>query len=218
MDKKTIAAMIDHTLLKPEATPAQIEKLCAEAAEYHFASVCVNPVYIPLAARLLKGTGVKVCCVVGFPLGAIAPEQKAAEAASCAAMGAEELDMVIHVGAAKACDWALVQRDIEGVVKAAAGHTVKVIIETCLLTDEEKVKACEAAKAAGAHFVKTSTGFSTGGATTHDIALMRKTVGPEMGVKASGGIRDYETAMAMIEAGANRIGASAGIAIVAAAE
>ncbi len=218
MDKKTIAAMIDHTLLKPEATPAQIEKLCAEAAEYHFASVCVNPVYIPLAARLLKGTGVKVCCVVGFPLGAIAPEQKAAEAASCAAMGAEELDMVIHVGAAKAGDWALVQRDIEGVVKAAAGHTVKVIIETCLLTDEEKVKACEAAKAAGAHFVKTSTGFSTGGATIHDIALMRKTVGPEMGVKASGGIRDYETAMAMIEAGANRIGASAGIAIVAAAE
>lgn len=218
MDKKTIAAMIDHTLLKPEAIPAQIEKLCAEAAEYHFASVCVNPVYIPLAARLLKGTGVKVCCVVGFPLGAIAPEQKAAEAASCAAMGAEELDMVIHVGAAKAGDWALVQRDIEGVVKAAAGHTVKVIIETCLLTDEEKVKACEAAKAAGADFVKTSTGFSTGGATTHDIALMRKTVGPEMGVKASGGIRDYETAMAMIEAGANRIGASAGIAIVAAAE
>ena len=218
MDKKTIASMIDHTLLKPEATPAQVEKLCAEAAEYHFASVCVNPVYIPLAARLLKGTGVKVCCVVGFPLGAIAPEQKAAEAASCAAMGAEELDMVIHVGAAKADDWALVQRDIEGVVKAAAGHTVKVIIETCLLTDEEKVKACEAAKAAGAHFVKTSTGFSTGGATTHDIALMRKTVGPEMGVKASGGIRDYETAMAMIEAGANRIGASAGIAIVAAAE
>ena len=218
MDKKAIASMIDHTLLKPEATPAQIEKLCAEAAEYHFASVCVNPVYIPLAARLLKDTGVKVCCVVGFPLGAIAPEQKAAEAASCAAMGAEELDMVIHVGAAKAGDWALVQRDIEGVVKAAAGHTVKVIIETCLLTDEEKVKACEAAKAAGAHFVKTSTGFSTGGATTHDIALMRKTVGPEMGVKASGGIRDYETAMAMIEAGANRIGASAGIAIVAAAE
>ena len=218
MDKKTIAAMIDHTLLKPEVTPAQIEKLCAEAAEYHFASVCVNPVYIPLAARLLKGTGVKVCCVVGFPLGAIAPEQKAAEAASCVAMGAEELDMVIHVGAAKAGDWALVQRDIAGVVKAAAGRTVKVIIETCLLTDEEKVKACEAAKAAGADFVKTSTGFSTGGATTHDIALMRKTVGPEMGVKASGGIRDYATAMAMIEAGANRIGASAGIEIVAAAE
>ena len=155
---------------------------------------------------------------MGFPLGAIAPEQKAAEAASCAAMGAEELDMVIHVGAAKAGDWALVQRDIEGVVKAAAGRTVKVILETCLLTDEEKRKACLAAKAAGAHFVKTSTGFSTGGATAADIALMRKTVGPEMGVKASGGIRDYATAMAMIDAGANRIGASAGIAIVAAAE
>ena len=218
MDKKTIAAMIDHTLLKPEATPEQIKKLCAEAAAYHFASVCVNPVYIPLAAKLLQGTGVKVCCVVGFPLGAITPEQKAAEAASCAAMGAEELDMVIHVGAAKAGDWALVQRDIEGVVKAAAGRTVKVILETCLLTDEEKRKACLAAKAAGAHFVKTSTGFSTGGATAADIALMRKTVGPEMGVKASGGIRDYAAAMAMIEAGANRIGASAGIAIVAAAE
>ena len=218
MDKKTIASMIDHTLLKPEATPAQVEKLCAEAAEYHFASVCVNPVYIPLAAKLLQGTGVKVCCVVGFPLGAITPEQKAAEAASCAAMGAEELDMVIHVGAAKAGDWALVQRDIEGVVKAAAGRTVKVILETCLLTDEEKRKACLAAKAAGAHFVKTSTGFSTGGATAADIALMRKTVGPEMGVKASGGIRDYAAALAMIEAGANRIGASAGIAIVAAAE
>ena len=218
MDKKTIAAMIDHTLLKPEATPEQIETLCAEAAAYHFASVCVNPVYIPLAAKRLQGTGVKVCCVVGFPLGAITPEQKAAEAASCAAMGAEELDMVIHVGAAKAGDWALVQRDIEGVVKAAAGRTVKVILETCLLTDEEKRKACLAAKAAGAHFVKTSTGFSTGGATAADIALMRKTVGPEMGVKASGGIRDYAAAMAMIEAGANRIGASAGIAIVAAAE
>ena len=218
MDKKTIAAMIDHTLLKPEATPEQIETPCAEAAAYHFASVCVNPVYIPLAAKLLQGTGVKVCCVVGFPLGAITPEQKAAEAASCAAMGAEELDMVIHVGAAKAGDWALVQRDIEGVVKAAAGRTVKVILETCLLTDEEKRKACLAAKAAGAHFVKTSTGFSTGGATAADIALMRKTVGPEMGVKASGGIRDYAAAMAMIEAGANRIGASAGIAIVAAAE
>jgi deoxyribose-phosphate aldolase len=214
MDKKTIAAMIDHTLLKPEATPAQIEKLCAEAAEYHFASVCVNPVYIPLAARLLKGTGVKVCCVVGFPLGAIAPEQKAAEAASCAAMGAEELDMVIHVGAAKAGDWALVQRDIEGVVKAAAGHTVKVIIETCLLTDEEKVKACEAAKAAGAHFVKTSTGFSTGGANVHDVALMRETVGPDVGVKASGGVRTHEDADKMIKAGATRLGTSSGVKLM----
>lgn len=218
MDKKTIARMIDHTLLKPEAPPAQIEKLCSEALEYHFASVCVNPVYIPLAAKLLSGSDVKVCCVVGFPLGTISPEQKAAEASSCAAMGAEELDMVIHVGAAKAGDWDLVQRDIEGVVKAAGGRTVKVILETCLLTDEEKVKACHAAKEAGAAFVKTSTGFSTGGATAADIALMRKTVGPNMGVKASGGIRDYKKAMEMIEAGASRIGASAGIEIVAAAE
>ena len=209
MDKKTIASMIDHTLLKPEATPAQVEKLCAEAAEYHFASVCVNPVYIPLAARLLDGTGVKVCCVVGFPLGAIAPEQKAAEAASCAAMGAEELDMVIHVGAAKAGDWALVQRDIAGVVKAAAGRTVKVIIETCLLTDEEKVKACEAAKAAGADFVKTSTGFSTGGATVEDVALFRANIGPDVRIKAAGGIRTFEQAQAMLDAGADRIGASA---------
>ncbi len=218
MDKKTIAAMIDHTLLKPEATPAEVEKLCREAAEYHFASVCVNPVYIPLAAKLLQGSGVKVCCVVGFPLGAVSPEQKAAEAASCRAMGAEELDMVIAVGAAKAGDWDLVERDIKGVVEAAAGKTVKVIIETCLLTDDEKVKACLAAKRAGADFVKTSTGFSKGGATAEDIALMRKTVGPEMGVKASGGIRDYAKAMTMIEAGASRIGASAGIAIVEAAE
>lgn len=218
MDKKTIAAMIDHTLLKPEATPAEVEKLCREAAEYHFASVCVNPVYIPLAAKLLQGSGVKVCCVVGFPLGAVSPEQKAAEAASCRAMGAEELDMVIAVGAAKAGDWDLVEQDIKGVVEAAAGKTVKVIIEACLLTDDEKVKACLAAKRAGADFVKTSTGFSTGGATAEDIALMRGTVGPEMGVKASGGIRDYAKAMAMIEAGASRIGASAGIAIVEAAE
>ena len=176
--------------------------------------VCVSMVYIPLAARLLKGTGVKVCCVVGFPLGAIAPEQKAAEAASCAAMGAEELDMVIHVGAAKVGDWALVQRDIEGVVKAAAGHTVKVIIETCLLTDEEKVKACEAAKAAGAHFVKTSTGFSTGGANVHDVALMRETVGPDVGVKASGGVRTHEDADKMIKAGATRLGTSSGVKLM----
>ena len=218
MDKKTIASMIDHTLLKPEATPAQIEKLCREAADYHFASVCVNPVYIPLAARLLKGSGVKVCCVVGFPLGALSPEQKAAEAASCRAAGAEELDMVLAIGAAKAGDWKLVEEDIRGVVRAAEGRTVKVIIETCLLTDDEKVKACLAAKAAGADFVKTSTGFSTGGATGEDVALRRKTVGPDMGVKASGGIRDYKKALAMIEAGATRIGASAGIAIVEAAE
>ena len=215
--KEEILSKVDHTLLKPEATWPQIQALCDDAIKYHTASVCINTCYVKQAAEYLAGR-LPVCCVVGFPLGAITPEQKAAEAASCAAMGAEELDMVIHVGAAKAGDWALVQRDIEGVVKAAAGRTVKVILETCLLTDEEKRKACLAAKAAGAHFVKTSTGFSTGGATAADIALMRKTVGPEMGVKASGGIRDYAAAMAMIEAGANRIGASAGIAIVAAAE
>lgn len=214
MDKKTIASMIDHTLLKPEATPAQIEKLCAEAAEYHFASVCVNPVYIPLAARLLKGTGVKVCCVVGFPLGAIAPEQKAAEAASCAAMGAEELDMVIHVGAAKAGDWALVQRDIEGVVKAAAGHTVKVIIETCLLTDEEKEKMCDIVCEAGADYIKTSTGFSTAGATFHDVELMVKGVHGRCKVKAAGGISTVEDMEKFLALGADRLGTSRAVKLL----
>ena len=214
MDKKTIAAMIDHTLLKPEATPAQIEKLCAEAAEYHFASVCVNPVYIPLAARLLKGTGVKVCCVVGFPLGAIAPEQKAAEAASCAAMGAEELDMVIHVGAAKAGDWALVQRDIEGVVKAAAGHTVKVIIETCLLTEEEKEKMCDIVCEAGADYIKTSTGFSTAGANFHDVELMVKGVHGRCKVKAAGGISTVEDMETFLALGADRLGTSRAVKIL----
>ena len=214
MDKKAIAAMIDHTLLKPEATPAQIEKLCAEAAEYHFASVCVNPVYIPLAARLLKGTGVKVCCVVGFPLGAIAPEQKAAEAASCAAMGAEELDMVIHVGAAKAGDWALVQRDIEGVVKAAAGHTVKVIIETCLLTDEEKEKMCDIVCEAGADYIKTSTGFSTAGATFHDVELMVKGVHGRCKVKAAGGISTVEDMEKFLALGADRLGTSRAVKLL----
>lgn len=214
MDKKTIASMIDHTLLKPEATPAQVERLCAEAAEYHFASVCVNPVYIPLAARLLKGTGVKVCCVVGFPLGAIAPEQKAAEAASCAAMGAEELDMVIHVGAAKAGDWALVQRDIEGVVKAAAGHTVKVIIETCLLTEEEKEKMCDIVCEAGADYIKTSTGFSTAGANFHDVELMVKGVRGRCKVKAAGGISTVEDMENFLALGADRLGTSRAVKIL----
>ena len=214
MDKKTIASMIDHTLLKPEATPAQVERLCAEAAEYHFASVCVNPVYIPLAARLLKGTGVKVCCVVGFPLGAIAPEQKAAEAASCAAMGAEELDMVIHVGAAKAGDWALVQRDIEGVVKAAAGHTVKVIIETCLLTEEEKEKMCDIVCEAGADYIKTSTGFSTAGANFHDVELMVKGVRGRCKVKAAGGISTVEDMETFLALGADRLGTSRAVKIL----
>lgn len=218
MDKKTIASMIDHTLLKPEATPAQVERLCAEAAEYHFASVCVNPVYIPLAARLLKGTGVKVCCVVGFPLGAIAPEQKAAEAASCAAMGAEELDMVIHVGAAKAGDWALVQRDIEGVVKAAAGRTVKVIIETCLLTDEEKETMCDIVCEAGADYIKTSTGFSTAGANFHDVELMVKGVAGRCKVKAAGGISTVEDIEKFLDLGADRLGTSRAVKLLTSGE
>jgi deoxyribose-phosphate aldolase len=207
--------MIDHTLLKPEATKAQIEKLCAEAKEYHFMSVCVNPTWVKYAAELLAGTDVKVCTVIGFPLGANTPAVKAFETAQAIQDGATEVDMVINIGALKSGMYDLVLDDIKAVVQAAQGKALtKVIIETCLLTDEEKVKACELAKEAGADFVKTSTGFSTGGATVADIALMRKTVGPEMGVKASGGVRDTATAKAMVEAGANRIGASASVAIV----
>jgi len=209
-----IQTYIDNTALKPDATPDVIEKLCAESIEYGCASVCVNPAYVPLVAKLLKGTSVKVCTVIGFPLGMNASEVKAFEAAYAAKEGAEELDMVINVGMLKSGNDEYVQKDIEAVVKAANGKLVKVIIETCLLTDEEKVRACKLAKAAGADYVKTSTGFSTSGATTHDIALMRETVGPEMGVKASGGIRDYAAAKAMIEAGASRIGASSGKKIV----
>jgi deoxyribose-phosphate aldolase len=207
--------MIDHTLLKPEATKAQIEKLCAEAKEYHFMSVCVNPTWVKHAAELLAGTDVKVCTVIGFPLGANTPAVKAFETAQAIQDGATEVDMVINIGALKSGMYDLVLDDIKAVVQAAQGKALtKVIIETCLLTDEEKVKACELAKEAGADFVKTSTGFSTGGATAADIALMRKTVGLEMGVKASGGVRDTATAKAMVEAGANRIGASASVAIV----
>ena len=209
-----IQTYIDNTALKPDCTPDVIEKLCAESIEYGCASVCVNPAYVPLVSRLLKGTSVKVCTVIGFPLGMNASEVKAFEASYAEKEGAEELDMVINVGMLKAGNDEYVQKDIEAVVKASNGKLVKVIIETCLLTDEEKVRACKLAKAAGADYVKTSTGFSTGGATTHDISLMRETVGAEMGVKASGGIRDYETAKAMIEAGASRIGASSGKKIV----
>ncbi len=209
-----IQTYIDNTALKADCTPDVIEKLCAESIEYGCASVCVNPAYVPLVAKLLKGTPVKVCTVIGFPLGMNASEVKAFEAAYAEKEGAEELDMVINVGMLKAGNDEYVQKDIEAVVKAANGKLVKVIIETCLLTDEEKIRVCKLAKAAGADYVKTSTGFSTGGATTHDIALMRETVGAEMGVKASGGIRDYETAKAMIEAGASRIGASSGKKIV----
>lgn len=218
MKKNEIAAMIDHTLLKAFATPAQIEQLCKEAAEYHFASVCVNPAYVALAARLLKGTGVKVCTVIGFPLGANTSAVKAFEAKDAIANGAEEVDMVINVGAMKAGDYELVEKDIKAVVDAANSTLVKVIIETCYLTDEEKALACKAAAKAGADFVKTSTGFGTGGATPADVALMRANIPDTMKVKASGGVHNYEEAMAVVEAGASRIGASAGMAIVAAAE
>jgi deoxyribose-phosphate aldolase len=207
--------MIDHTALKPETSKSQIETLCAEAKEYKFASVCVNPTWVETAAALLKGTEVKVCTVIGFPLGASTPETKAFETGDAIAKGATEVDMVINIGALKDKNDELVERDIRAVVDAAKGKALtKVIIESCLLTDEEKVRACELSVKAGADFVKTSTGFSTGGATVEDIALMRKTVGPDIGVKASGGVRDRAGAMAMVEAGATRIGASAGIAIV----
>ena len=217
MTREEILSHVDHTLLKPEATWPQIQTLCDEAIANHTASVCINTCYVRQAVEYMAGR-IPVCCVVGFPLGAMDTASKAFEAKTAIENGAAEVDMVINIGRLKNKEYDAVREDIRAVKQAVGDKVLKVIIETCLLTDEEKVKACEAAKAAGAHFVKTSTGFSTGGATTHDIALMRKTVGPEMGVKASGGIRDYATAMAMIEAGANRIGASAGIAIVAAAE
>lgn len=217
--KKNVAGMIDHTLLKADATEAQIAKLCQEAKEYGFASVCVNPGYVPEAAEALKGTDVRVCTVIGFPLGATSSEAKAAETADAIAKGAAEVDMVVNVGRIKSGNWDYVRSDIAAVVNAARGRALtKVIIETCLLTDDEKIRVCEIAKDAGADFVKTSTGFSTGGATAADIALMRKTVGPDMGVKASGGIHSTEEAIALIEAGASRIGASAGIAIISGLE
>lgn len=212
---QTIAKMIDHTLLKADATKEQIEKLCAEAKEYGFASVCVNPAWVKLSSDLLADTDVDVCTVIGFPLGASTPETKAFETKNVIENGATEVDMVINIGALKSGQADLVEKDIQAVVEAAKGKALtKVIIETCLLSDDEKELSCELAVKAGADFVKTSTGFSTGGATASDIALMRKTVGPDIGVKASGGVRSAEDAQAMIEAGATRIGASSGIAIV----
>ncbi|HOX44020.1 MAG TPA: deoxyribose-phosphate aldolase [Myxococcota bacterium] len=209
-----MAAYIDHTLLKPDATEKEIRKLCEEARQHSFASVCVNPGRVKLCAELLRGSPVKVCTVIGFPLGATTPTSKAIETRDAIANGANEIDMVLNIGALKSGDDGLVSQDIEGVVQAARGQAlVKVILETALLTREEKIKACLLAKAAGANFVKTSTGFSSGGATVQDIALMRETVGPDMGVKASGGIRDRATAEAMVAAGATRIGASASVAI-----
>ena len=210
-----MAKYIDHTYLKPEASVNEIRKICDEAKKYHCASVCVNPSYIQYVAQQLEGSGVTPCCVIAFPFGTSTPEAKAFEASDAASKGAREIDMVINVGAIKSGDWLLVKRDIEGVVNAVKGRAkVKVIIEACLLTDEEKVKACTVAKLAGAAFVKTSAGYSTGGATVEDVRLMRETVGPEMGVKASGGVRTYDDAIAMLKAGANRLGCSSTMKIV----
>ncbi|GFZ33401.1 deoxyribose-phosphate aldolase [Clostridium zeae] len=210
-----IAKYIDHTILKPQATVEEVKKLCMEAREYNFASVCVNGCHTKLVSNELAGSDVKTCVVVGFPLGAITKEAKGFETVDAIKNGADEIDMVINIGALKDKNYALVKEDIEAVVSAAKGKAiVKVIIETCLLTEEEKIKACEISKDAKADFVKTSTGFSTGGATAEDIALMRKTVGEDLGVKASGGVRDYKTAVDMINSGASRIGSSNSIAIV----
>ncbi len=205
---------IDHTLLKPESTQEQIDHLLSEAVEYQFASVCVNPTWVAHCSKTLAGTGVKVCTVVGFPLGANTSSVKAFETKDAIANGADEIDMVINVGQLKSGQYEVVKADIRAVVEASQDKLVKVIIETCLLTNDEKVKACQLAVSAGADFVKTSTGFSAAGATVEDIVLMRETVGPNIGVKAAGGARSYKDAEAFIEAGATRIGTSSGVAIV----
>lgn len=214
----SIAGMIDHTLLKANATQEEIGKLCEEARKYRFASVCVNPGYVAMASRLLRGSGVMVCTVIGFPLGSTTPTVKAIEARDAIANGADEIDMVINIGALKSGSDQLVLDDIKAVRDATRGKCLKVILETSYLTRDEKVRACKMSKLAQADFVKTSTGFGTGGATPEDIALMRETVGPEMGVKASGGIKNAEVAAAMIKAGATRLGTSASIAIVSGGE
>lgn len=206
--------MIDHTMLKADSKKETIERYCEEAKQYGFASVCVNSYYVPLVSEKLAGSEVKTCCVVGFPLGAMLTSAKALEASESVKAGADEVDMVINIGALKDKDYDAVYEDIKAVVEASKPSIVKVIIETCLLTDEEKVKACELSVKAGAAFVKTSTGFSTGGATVEDVALMRKTVGDQAFVKASGGIRTPEDAKAMIEAGADRIGAGNGVVLL----
>jgi deoxyribose-phosphate aldolase len=213
---RQVARYIDHTLLKPDATRDEVLKVCEEGARYGFASVCINPTWVRESACALRGSGVKVCTVIGFPLGANTPDIKAYEARRAIFDGASELDMVINVGALKSGDYDLVARDIGGIVEVAhdAGSICKVIIETALLTDDEKIRACTIAKDVGADFVKTSTGFSKGGATVADIALMRRAVGGQMGVKASGGVRDLKQAQEMIQAGATRIGASVGVKIV----
>lgn len=213
---RSISALIDHTVLRPDATAGDIQKLCAEARQYEFASVCVNPYWVPLVARELAGSPVKVCSVVGFPLGANTTAAKIAETTQAVSDGAKEIDMVLNVGELRAGNHTTVETDIAGVVKAAhqGGAIVKVILETCLLTDQQKVTACRLSQIAGADFVKTSTGFGSGGATTADIALMRQTVGPVMGVKASGGIRTLEDLQKMVAAGATRVGASASVKII----
>jgi deoxyribose-phosphate aldolase len=214
MTKEELAGMIDHTALKIEVSRVDIEKLCEEARRYHFASVAINPVNVPLAAKLLKGTGVKVDAALGFFLGAYPIEFKVFEVKDAIEKGAEELDLVMNVGALKSGDYDLIRREMEAFVEAAGKRVTKIILEAALLTDKEKIKACEIAKEAGVAFVKTATGFGPSGASVHDVTLMRKTVGTEMGVKASGGIRTTEDALAMIEAGANRIGTSAGVDII----
>ncbi len=211
-----LARLIDHTLLKPDATAEQVRQLCAEARQYHFHSVCVNPIFVALAQRELADSEVTVCSVIAFPFGATTTAAKAAETRQAVADGAGEIDMVIAIGALKGGDHDYVRRDIAEVKQACGLSLLKTIIETCLLTDDEKVKACLLAKEAGADFVKTSTGYGGGGATVEDVALMRRTVGPTMGVKASGGIRSLAQALAMVQAGATRIGASSGIAMITA--
>lgn len=206
--------MIDHTLLKPDATREKIEQLCKEAMEYNFATVCVNPYWVHYCERLLKNSDVGITTVIGFPLGATTTKSKVAETQDAILNGADEIDMVLNVGALKSYDFEGVRKDIAKVVEAAAPHTVKVILETCLLTEGEIRSACKIAEQAGAKFVKTSTGFGEGGATLEDVALMKESIGPDMKVKASGGIRDYETAMKMIEKGAERLGVSAGVEIM----
>jgi len=210
-----LAQWIDHTILKPEASQSQVKKLCEEAILYHFATVCINPAYVPLAAKLLEGSGVGVCSVVGFPLGATFPEIKSVETNKAISSGATEIDTVINIGAIKSGNFTLVLRDIEKVVKAAAGRAlVKVILEMCYLDQREKIVSCLLCEHAGADFVKTSTGFGAGGATVEDVTLMRRLVGSELGVKAAGGIRTLKDARQMIESGANRLGASAGVSIL----
>ncbi|MBM7869379.1 deoxyribose-phosphate aldolase [Clostridium pascui] len=215
MTKNELARMIDHTVLKADTKEEKIEEICKEALEYNFASVCINPCNIEFAAKFLKGSEVKVCTVIGFPLGSNTTATKAFETKDAIEKGALEVDMVINIGKLKDKDYDYVKKDIEAVVKEAKGKALtKVIIETCLLTDEEKIMACKLSKEAGADFVKTSTGFSTGGATVSDIKIMREAVGGKLGVKASGGVRTYEDSVAIINAGATRIGASASIDII----